>query len=475
MSQMTTNHAASSKTECKDQPLLFQDLGARKVVADFSGGYLSSDGGALLLRQIDRGLGVTRQLAAGFRDQRNPVFVEHRLEELLSQRLYALALGYEDLNDHHQLRRDPLLAVGAGKLDPLGQQRTDDQYGCALASPSTLNRLELGNNRKSRCHKISYDPQAIAQCVLGLAVRALPKWSRQIVLDLDATGDLVHGLQEGRHFNAYYGDYCYLPLYIVAGEVILWAQLRSSAQGAAEGAVAALEQVLRAVRQRCKRARIVVRADSGFCREDILRWCEDKGVSYCIGFARNDKLVGMIERERKEAAALKLQAEGSVRVYGNIWYRAKSWRRARRVVAKAEVTKEGENPRFVVTNLPVKECAAPRLYEQVYCARGQMENVLKQVLLDMAADRTSTHHLASNQLRLWLSTLAYLLLERMRALTLRGTELARATVGTIRLKLLKVAAVVSVSVRRVHVQLSSAWPWQHLFAACAGRLAALRL
>jgi hypothetical protein len=308
-----------------------------------------------------------------------------------------------------------------------------------------------------------------------LAVRTLPKWTREVILDLDATGDLVHGLQEGRHFNAYYGDYCYLPLYIVAGDVILWAQLRSSAKGAADGAVAGLEKVVKAVRQRCKRARIVVRGDSGFCREDILQWCEQNQLYYCIGFARNDKLVGMIERERKEAAALKTQTEGSVRVYGNIWYTTKSWSRHRRVVAKAEVTKEGENPRFVVTNFTVKQYAAQPLYERVYCARGEMENVLKQALLDMAADRTSTHHMASNQLRLWLSTLAYLLLERMRALGLSGTELARATVGTIRLKLLKVAAVVSISVRRVHVRLSSAWPWQHLFADCARRLMGLQL
>jgi hypothetical protein len=384
-------------------------------------------------------------------------------------------LGYEDLNDHHQLRRDPLLAVSAGKQDPLAEKRAGDQRGCALASPSTLNRLELGSNRNTRCHKINYDRAALEECVLQLAVRALPKWTREVVLDLDATGDLVHGLQEGRHFNAYYGDYCYLPLYIVSGELILWAQLRSSAKGAADGAVAALEKVVAAVGKRCKRARIVVRGDSGFCREDILRWCEDQGVYYCIGFARNDKLVGMIERERQEALTLKAQAQGTVRVYGNIWYKTESWSRNRRVVAKAEVTEQGENPRFVVSNFTVKQCPAQRLYEERYCARGDMENVLKQALLDMAADRTSTHYMASNQLRLWLSTLAYLLLERLRTLTLSGTELARATVGTIRLKLLKVAAVVSISVRRVHVQLSSAWPWQHLLAGCARRLAALRL
>jgi len=482
---MKTHRTATSPTDCNDQPLLFQDLGARQVVADFSGGTLSTDGGALLLREVNQRLGVARALAQCFDDQRDPRFVDHALEQLLTQRLEGLALGYEDLNDHDQLRRDPLLAVACDKTDPLGQDRVfSDNRGAALAASATLNRLELSNNRRTRCHKLPHDPQKVAACLLSLGVRCLPKHAREIVVDLDAMGHLLHGAQEGRHFSAYYDDYCYLPLYVFVGDVPLWAQLRTSDRDAADGVVAALEKIIPAIRKRCKRARIIVRGDSGFCREELLAWCEQHGVYYGVGLAQNPVLVGQLQPALAAARARRcLTGAASARVFAEFEYQTqKSWSRARRVIGKAEVMAAGDNPRFVVTNLPARgfkgdadrtRFTPQRLYEEFYCGRGQMENVLKQQTLDLRADRLSTHHLASNQLRLWLATLAYLLLERVRAWGLGGTELARATVGTVRLKLLKVAAQVSVSVRRVYVRLSSAYPWAALFRLCHRRLMAL--
>jgi len=485
LSQMKLHYTAASPTDCKDQPLLFQDLGARQVVADFSGGTLSTDGGALLLRQVDQRLGLSRALAECFADQRDPRFVDHQLTELLAQRVMALALGYEDLNDHAQLRRDPLLAVACEKRDPLGQDRVfPDNRGAALAAPATLNRLELSNNKQTRCHKLPHDPQKLEACLLTVGVRCLPKHARELVVDLDAMGHRLHGTQEGRHFSAYYDDYCYLPLYAFVGDVPLWAQLRTSDRDAAEGVVAALQKIVAAIRKRCRRARIMVRADSGFCREAILAWCEAHEVCYCLGLPKNPVLIGQLQPALADARARRcLTGAASARVFTEFAYQTqKSWSRARRVIGKAEVMAAGDNPRFIVTNLPARgfkgdpdrERFSPqRLYEEFYCGRGEMENVLKQQTLDLAADRMSTHHLASNQLRLWLATFAYLLLERVRAWGLAGTELAAATVGSVRLKLLKVAAQVTVSVRRVYVRLSSAYPWAGLFRLCQRRLMAL--
>ncbi len=448
--------------------------------AEFSAGRLSSDGGVLLVRLIDHGMGVVRSLARCFEDRRDRRFVDHSIEELLRQRILGLALGYEDINDHEQLRYDPLLAVACEKADPLGRDRLHDE-GVALAAAATLNRLELSNNKHTRSHKLPHDPAKVEQCLLTLAVRCLPRHAKEIVLDLDSMGHLVHGLQEGRHFHAYYGDYCYRPLYIVAGDVVLWAQLRTSDQGDADGVVAALGKVVAAVRQRSPKARIIVRGDSGFCRDDILGWCETHAAYYCLGLQRNPVLV---ERLAPTLAAARMKhclcGGVAVREFAEFDYRTRSsWSRARRVVGKAEVMAAGDNPRFVVTNLPAggfqretdrTRFEPARLYEEVYCGRGQMENVLKQQVLDLQADRLSTHHLASNQLRLWLAAFAYLLLERVRAIGCRGTALARATVGTIRLRLLKVAAAVTVSVRRVLVRFSAAHPLQMLFRQCHARL-----
>jgi hypothetical protein len=477
--------AASSTTDCKEQPLLFQDLGLRKVAADFSGGTLSSDGGVLLLRQVDINLGLTQSLAQCFHDRRQPVYVDHSVRQLLAQRLYGLALGYEDLNDHERLRLDPLLAAACEKRDPLGQDRFNPAHrGVALAGASTLNRLELSNNKNTRGHKLSHDPSRIEAVLLQMGVCCLPKHTREIVVDLDAMGHRLHGMQEGRHYRAYYDEYCYLPLYVFVGDFPLWAQLRTSDQDGADGVVAALEKIVAAIRKRCRRARIIVRGDCGFCREEIMAWCESHDVYYCLGLGRNSVLT-----ERLRPALAKAQARwclsgaASVREFAEFEYRtAESWSRPRRVIGKAEVTAQGPNPRFIVTNLPARgfqgdedktRFTPARLYEELYCARGEMENMLKQQTLDLRADRMSTHYLASNQLRLWLATLAYLLLERMRSLGLAGTELAHATVGSVRLKLLKVAGQVRVSVRRVYVQLSSAYPLQPLFRLCHQRLMAL--
>jgi hypothetical protein len=343
----------------------------------------------------------------------------------------------------------------------------------------------LSNNRSSRCHKLPHDPAQIEACLLTMGARCLPKHAAEVVVDLDAMGHLLHGTQEGRHFNTYYGDYCYLPLYAFVGAIPLWAQLRTSDREAADGVVPALAKIVAAIRKRCPKARIIVRGDSGFCREEILAWCEGQSeIYYCLGLAKNVVLIEKLAVALAEARARRcLSGAPSVRVFTEFEYQThKSWSRARRVIGKAEVMSSGDNPRFVVTNLPVQGFAGDadperftpaRLYEEFYCARGDMENMLKQQVLDLHADRMSTNYLASNQLRLWLATFGYLLLERLRALGLAGTELARATAGSVRLKLLKVAAQVRVSVRRVYVQLSSAYPLQEIFRLCHHRLVQL--
>lgn len=484
---MNTPLAASSSTDCKGQALLFQELGSREVVADFSGGTLSSDGGALLLRQVDAHLGLTRSLAQCFCDSRQQLYVDHSVQQLLAQRIYALALGYEDLNDHERLRLDPLLAAACDKLDPLGQGRFNPAHrGVALAGASTLNRLELSNNRSSRCHKVAHDPAQVEACLLQMGVRCLPKRTREAVVDLDAMGHRLHGLQEGRHFIAYYNDYCYLPLYAFVGDFPLWAQLRTADHDGAYGVIPALEQIVAAIRKRCPKARIIVRGDSGFCRDEIMTWCEAQpGVYYCLGLIKNSVLLQKLGPRMAQARARHCLSGSTVREFSEFAYRTlQGWSRPRRVIGKAEVMVAGENPRFVVTNLPAEgfqdepdraRFESQRLYEELYCARGEMENLLKQQVLDLRADRLSTHHLASNQFRLWEAMFAYLLLERLRTRALAGTELERATAGSLRLLLLKVAAQVRVSVRRVYVQLSSAYPLQALFRLCHRRLMALAL
>lgn len=465
------------------QAFLFTDLGPRRVQADFSGGTLSTDAGALLLRQVDINIGLTDALAQCFYDLRDPFWVDHAVPQLLRQRLFGTALGHEDINDHERLRLDPLLAAACEKTDPLGQDRILPQFrGIALASPSTLNRLELSNNKDTRCHKLPHDPAKVEACLLKIGARCLPKHAQEVVVDLDAMGHRLHGFQEGRHFNAYYDDYCYLPLYAFVGDFPLWAQLRTAEHEAAHGVVPALEKIVAAIRKRCPKARIIVRGDSGFGREEIMAWCESQPeVYYCLGFAKNSVLIDKLGPALAQARARRcLTGAASVREFTEFRYRTHdSWSRERRMIGKAEVMQEGENPRFIVTNLPANgfktekdkmRFSPARLYEELYCARGDMENKLKQQVLDLHADRMSTQYLASNQFRLWEAMFAYLLLERLRTQGLSGTELERATAGSLRLKLMKIAAQVRVSVRRVYVQMSSAFPLQEVFALCHRRL-----
>jgi len=454
--------------------MLFPELIEGKSTAvDFQAGFVSSDGGAVLIGRLDRSLGHVRRFCQCFTDYRDPDLIEHSLEELIRQRVYGLALGYEDLNDHEALKSDPLLATVCGKEDPLGKNRlrAADQ-GKALAGKSTLNRLELTPKEadaKARYKKIVGDEESLEDFFIKEYVRSLRKRTRQIILDLDATDDPLHGHQEGRHFHGYYRNYCYLPLYIFDGHWPILAQLRTSDREAAHGASQAVAKIVDAIRKKLPRVKIILRADSGFCRDELMSWCEANQVHYLFGIARNAVL------ERELAPTLELarqQAEGSetksARLFHTFDYKAKKWPgEKRRVIGKAEWTAQGRNPRFIITDLPGE---GRRLYEKVYCARGEMENRIKEQQLDLFADRTSTGSLRANQLRLWLSTLAYLLIHRLRQIGLKGTELARASCGSIRLKLLKIGALIKVSVRRVLVSLSSSYPRGHLFEAIAGRL-----
>lgn len=462
----------------------FDPLSQRRVEADFSGGHLSSDGGLLLLRQIDNALGLSAKLASCFSDDRNQIFVEHYIPELIAQRLYGLALGYEDLNDHNSLRVDPLLATAVGKEDPTGMNRVcAEDKGKPLASASTLNRLELGTELgAAHYRKIQARPEQIEQALLKAGVHTLSAKTLEVVIDLDATDDIIHGLQEGRFYHGYYRNYCYLPLYAFIGSVPVWAQLRPSDIDASKGTVDALKKIVQAIRSHCPKARIIVRADSGFCRDEILAWCEANNVFYCIGLARNKRLEAFLADAFFSARVKACLCGGKAREFVDFTYRTKdSWSCARRVIGKAEVLPDGDNPRFIVTNLPAEgfsgeasERFSPRaLYEEFYCARGEMENRIKEQQLDLFADRTSTHYLGSNQLRLWFSTFAYLLLDQLRALGLKGTQLAQATARTIRVRLLKVAAHIKVSFRRVYVRLASAFPLKDVFTTAYRQLLGL--
>jgi hypothetical protein len=474
-------------TECKQEIFEFQVHGSRKVTGDFSGGYLSSDGGAVFLRGVDLKMGLIERLAGCFCDYRLPCLVEHKVAELLRQRIGALALGYEDLNDHDRLRLDPLHALIAGKADVLGEDRLcEGDKGKALAAHSTLNRLELGAlGGDTRYKKIIAKPQEIEALLIEEGVKAIPRKSREIILDFDATDDPLHGNQEGAFFHGYYRNYCYLPLYCFCGNIPLLAQLRDAKRDASSGTVEALEKITRAIGKRFGRTvRIIVRADSGFARQEIMAWCEDNGVYYCLGLARNKRLSARLGKSFGELyTGIKT---GEIRVpcrrFEDFEYRTrKSWSRARRVVGKAEILDKGENPRFVVTNLPAEgfagepeeRLAACALYEKLYCARGEMENRIKEAQQDLFADRTSTGWMASNQLRLWFSAFAHLMLSVLRAEVLRGTDLASATLGQIRLKLFKIGARIKISCRRIHLELASAYPYQETFRRACANLCAM--
>jgi hypothetical protein len=446
-------------TDCSPTLFDFAPVEGRAVVASFDGGAITSDAGALLLGATDKVLGLTRRLAACFKDSRNPAFTEHAVETLLMQRVVGIALGYEDLNDHDQLRHDPVMAVLAGKL---AATRAD----CApVAGKSTLNRLELSRDEPTRYNKIAADTQAIEALFVDLFLDAHSKPPAQITLDLDATDDPLHGHQEGRFFHGYYDSYCYLPLYIFCGRHLLAARLRRSNIDASAGTVEELIRIIGRIRARWPRVRILLRGDSGFCREALMVWAEANGVEYVFGLARNERLSAEIEGEMKQAQAQAEESGRSARRFRDFrWTTLKSWSRTRRVIGKAEWTQGEANPRFIVTSLPRRTIDARRLYEDIYCARGEMENRIKECQMDLFADRTSAATMAANQLRLWFASFAYVLLCALRRIGLVHTQFANATCGTIRLRLLKIGALVRVSVRRVVFAMASACPWQHEFA-----------
>jgi DDE family transposase len=434
-------------TECNQGSFSFAAHFSRRVEAGFTAGQVSSDGGALLLREADRKINLLGRVAGCFIDDRAALLVKHRLSEMLAQRIYGLALGYEDLNDHEQLRADPLFALLSGK------RKLEEP----LAGKSTLNRLEL-TGRSLRYHKISYSAESMDRLLTNLFIESHAAPPAQIVLDLDATDIPLYGHQPERFFHGYYDSYCYLPLYIFAGDQLLCARLRPANQDAASGSVEEVKRIVTQLRECWPEVRIVLRADSGFCREDLMGWCEQNHVDYLLGLARNKRLAKIIGAQMHQASGK------PARIFTEFTYQTrKSWSCARRVVAKAEYLDKGQNPRFVVTSLTAEQWAAPDLYEKFYCARGEMENRIKEQMC-LFADRLSTDEMKGNQLRLYFSALAYSLMEALRRLGLKGTAWAEAQVDTIRLKLLKIGAIVRLSVRRVLLQLSSAYPWKDLYA-----------
>jgi len=456
-------------TECNAREFAFQALGSRAVSGRFDGGAITSDAGGLLLREVEAKSGILRRFAACFTDHRDPELIEHTVGELIAQRVFALALGYEDLNDHDALRHDPLLAVLVGKGDPTGQDRRRRQdRGKSLAGKSTLNRLELtpvGADAKSRYKKIVARHHDIDSFFVETFLALHPTPPNEIVLDLDATDDPIHGHQLGRFFHGYYDGYCYLPLYIFCGEHLLCAKLRPADIDGAAGSVKQAARIVERIRRQWPDVRIIVRGDSGFCREPLMGWCEANHVDYVLGLAKNARLQRILGMELHEA---KLQFEATdqpSRVFKDFTYQTrKSWSRPRRVVGKAEHLAKGSNPRFVVTSLSAEELDARTLYEDLYCARGEMENRIKEQQLCLFADRTSCATMRANQLRLWLSSAAYTLLAALRQFGLQGTEMAQARCDTIRLKLLKLGALVRTTVRRVWISFSESCPYQRVFA-----------
>ncbi|HVP99500.1 MAG TPA: IS1380 family transposase [Roseiarcus sp.] len=459
------------QTECSAETSAFGRVEGRPVVAEFDGGALTSDAGGLLLGSADRTLDLVRRLSGCFRDARDPRFVEHSVATLIGQRVFGIALGYEDLNDHDELRHDPLMAVLAGKL----KARRED---CApVAGKSTLNRLELSREVATRYHKISHDPAAIEALFVDLFLKAHARAStraqppRQIILDLDATDDPLHGHQEGRFFHGYYDCYCYLPLYVFCGRHLLAAKLRPSNIDGSAGAVEEVARIVAQIRARWPRTRVLLRADSGFAREVLMVWCEENRVDFVFGLARNARLVEEIAVELLQAEAEAASTGKPARRYKDFRYATlDSWSRRRRVIGKAEWTQGEANPRFIVTSLSQAETNARFLYEKVYCARGDMENRIKECQGDLFADRTSTATMRSNQLRLWLASFAYVLICAVRRIGLAHTQFAEATCGTIRLKLLKLAGLVRISTRRIKFALASACPYANEWRLAAARL-----
>jgi hypothetical protein len=447
-------------TECNAERFEFTPVERRAVVAGFDGGAITSDAGAVLLGATDGAIGLLDRFAACFIDRRRPELVEHSVRTLVGQRVFGIALGYEDINDHDELRHDPIMAVLAGKLEA-------GRKDCApVAGKSTLNRLELSRATATRYHKIAHDQAAIERLFVTLFLEAHKAPPREIILDLDATDDPLHGHQEGRFFHGYYDCYCYLPLYIFCGRHLLAAKLRPADIDGAAGAVEEIARIVAQIRERWPDARIILRADSGFARDALMTWCEANGVHFIFGLAKNVRLNRTIGAELVAARQESQETGKPARRFKDfIWSTRKSWSRQRRVIAKAEWTQGEANPRFIVTSLPPGDGDGRHLYEDVYCARGEMENRIKECQIDLFADRTSTATMMANQLRLWFASMAFVLVDSLRRIGLHTTDLADATCGTIRRKLFKIGALVTISVRRIKLAMASGCPCKAAFAA----------
>lgn len=453
------------KTDCRQPEFEFQGLDSRKVCARFDGGQLTSDAGALLLREVNLQTNLLSRFAECFSDSRDQRYVCHDIEHLVTQRTMAICLGYEDVNDHDELRRDPLMALASGRT---GMDMP--------AGKSTIQRMEQPGadaGGKARYHKVTCNDEAVDNLLIDHFLESHPEPPREIILDADATDSPIYGDQEQAFFHGYYGHYCYLPLYITCDDFILCARLRPSNIDACAGWEHELPRIIARIRQCWPKTRIIVRGDSGFCRDALLSWCEANNVFYVIGLAKNDRLKAEIKEHRAEAKTIFEQTGQAARVFADFTYKTlSSWRHARRVVGKAEHLPKGENPRFIVTNLSIQDHAAADLYEKVYCARGDMENRIKEQQADMFADRMSARLTRANQLRLYFSTIAYTLMAALRRVALAGTSLEKAQAGMIRLKLLKIGARITISVRRVYLSMSSGYPLQELFAKALARIRA---
>lgn len=444
-------------TECNQDRFEFASTsGTRQIVAEFSGGTITSDAGSLLLKETDTKMNLLERFSQCFTDRRSPLLIEHTLEQMLRQRVYGLALGYEDLNDHDLLRQDPLLAVMAGKAEP-GTE--------LLAGKSTLNRMELGTGTPSRYKKITFWRDSVDELLVDIFLEAHPVAPAQVVLDIDTTDMALHGNQEDKFYHGYYKHYCYLPLYIFCGDHVLCARLRPSSIGPAVGSRKEVERIVKQIRQRWPEVEIILRGDSGFCADELLTWCENNGVHYVVGVARNQRLEKLIDGPLEEAKQQFEATQQPARIFVEFEHKTLqgAWNKNRRVVAKAEHINGKSNPRFVVTSLEAASWEKQKLYEELYCGRGDMENRIKEQFV-LFADRVSVSTMRGNQLRVYLSVIAYTLMNGLRRLGLQATTMATAQVGTIRLKLLKIGALIQVTVRKVWVRIASSYPYQALFS-----------
>lgn len=461
-------------TECNGERMHFQGLGRRRVEADFSGGQLSSDGGVLLLREVDQRMGLSEGMAECFTDYRRPELIEHSVAQLLAQRTYALVQGYEDLSDHAQLTRDPLMATAISKPDPEGTKRGSKDRGQGMASPSTLGRVERTPehaDRGSRYAKVVADFDKLREFFVQRFIERFHRAPPRLILDLDPSDVPLHGEQQQRFFHGYYREHCYLPMYLFCGQFPLAVVLRPSNIDGSLGAVELLAPVIDQIRAAFPEVHLIVRADSGFCRDELMSWCESQSVDYVFGMARNPRLERAIATQLEQARRQYLRTGQPARVFRHFFYRTlSSWSGKRRVIGKAEYLPKGANPRFVVTSLSAAQFEKRYLYEEMYCARGEMENRIKEQQLDLFGNRASCHKFRGNHVRLWLSMAAHWLVVCLRQDALQGTELATAQAGTLRTKLLKIGALVTVSVRRVYVRLSSAFPLKQLFVSALARL-----